>query len=112
MTLKHCFRSCTFVKILLKIYELDKTILGFNLHWDLEANKVFSGVILQHPLALYLECGELGQDGDGHVVDQLLAHLHAAVAHAQVLARVDGAAVEGQLDPTHHDTNNLTTCTG
>ena len=76
-------------------------ILSLNFHWDQETEEVFPWVILQHPLSLELDGGVGGEDGDGHVVHQLLPLLHGAVAGAEALAGVPGAPVEWQLQAVH-----------
>ena len=78
-----------------------------NLHGDPEAHEVLSRVVLEHPLALDLDGGVGGQDGDLHLVDQLLAHLHTAVPGAEMLTRVQGAAVKWQLNTRRHNAHNL-----
>ena len=80
-----------------------------NFHRDSEAHEVLPRVILQHPLALDLDGGVGGEDGDLHLVDELLAHLDRAVASAEVLTCVQGAAIEWQLDTGGHNPNNLHT---
>ena len=74
---------------------------GFNFHRDFKTQKVFPGVILQHPLAGDLYRRVDRQDGDLHLVDDGLAHLHVAVPGAEVVTGVDGTAIERKLHPRH-----------
>ena len=80
-----------------------------NLHRDPEAHEVLPRVILQHPLALDLDGGVGGQDGDLHLVDQLLAHLYTTVASAEMLTCIKRTSVKWQLDTRGYNAHNLQT---
>ena len=57
--------------------------LGLNFHWDFKAEEGFVVFIKELPAAEDLNGWVEVLDGDGHVVDQGLTHLHGAVAWAQ-----------------------------
>ena len=80
-----------------------------NLHRDPEAHEVLPRVVLQHPLALDLDGGVGGQDGDLHLIDQLLPHLYTAVTSAEMFTSIQRTSVKWQLDTRRHNANNLQT---